>query len=99
MWKTSGNVFLGLLGEWVFDIFPTLHSIKGLPSQYLLKFSWSCGNIQFKPYATSKMELFVTENGNSWELVLTVVTEHSVLNVTGLLDPIPKHIDKLRLRQ
>ena len=45
------------------------------------------------------MELFVTENGNSWELVLTVVTEHSVLNVTGLLDPTPKHIDKLRLRQ
>ena len=28
---------------------------------YLLEFLWSCENIQFKPYATSKMELFVTK--------------------------------------
>ena len=27
------------------------------------------------PYATSKMELFMAKNGNSWELLLTVVKE------------------------
>ena len=45
------------------------------------------------------MELFVTNNGNSWELVLTVVAESFVLNVTGVLDPTLKGIDKFRLRQ
>ena len=30
---------------------------------------------------------FVTKMGNSWKLLLTVVTESFVLNVTGLLDP------------
>ena len=28
-WKTSGNVVLGHLGEWVFQVFPRLHSILG----------------------------------------------------------------------
>ena len=39
------------------------------------------------------------KNGNSWELVLTVVAESFVLNVTGVLDPTLKSIDKFRLRQ
>ena len=45
------------------------------------------------------MELFVTKNGNSWELLLTVVTESFVLNETGLLDLTLKGIEKFRLRQ
>ena len=47
----------------------------------------------FKPYATSKMELLLTKNGNSWELLLTVFTEGFILNVTGLLDWTLKHIN------
>ena len=33
MQKTSGNVFLGHLGEWFFHIFPRLHSVRagGVP--------------------------------------------------------------------
>ena len=45
------------------------------------------------------MELFVTKNGNSWELLLTVVTESFVLDETGLLDLTLKGIEKFRLRQ
>ena len=41
----------------------------------------------------------MTKNGNSWELLLTVVTESFVLNETGLLDPTLKGIEKFRLRQ
>ena len=33
----------------------------------------------------SKMKLFVTKNGNSWGLLLIVVIENFVLNVTRLL--------------
>ena len=48
-----------------------------------------CSSIQFKPYVTSKMELFVTKIGNSWKLFLTVVTQ--------LLDPSLKCIDKFTI--
>ena len=34
----------------------------------------------------------MTENGNSWELLLIIVTVSFVLYVTGLLDPTPKCI-------
>ena len=50
----------------------------------LKNFCGLCYNIQFNPYATSKVELFVTKN---------------ILNVTWLLDLTLKHIDKFRLRQ
>ena len=30
MEKTSGNAFLGHLGNWGFHVFPTLHSIMGV---------------------------------------------------------------------
>ena len=39
------------------------------------------------------------KNSNSWELLLNVVTESFVLNVTGLVDLTLKRIDKIRLRQ
>ena len=38
-----------------------------------------------KTYAASMMELFVTKDGNSWELLLIVVIDSFVLNVIGLL--------------
>ena len=63
-------------------------------------FHESCCNIQFKPYATSKMALFLTKKiGNSWKLLLTVVIDSFILNVTGLLNLTLKHIDKFRLVQ
>ena len=37
--------------------------------------------------------------GNGRKLLMTVVTESFVLNVTGLVDWTLKHIDKFRLRQ
>ena len=38
----------------------------------------------------------MTKNDNSWELLLTDVTDSFILNVTGLLDLILKGIDKFR---
>ena len=69
--------------------------------RYPRKFHGSCYNIQFKPCATSTMELFGTKKGNSWKLLLTVVTESSMLNVAGLLDATLRDIGKFRffLRQ
>ena len=35
MWKTHGSIFLGYLGERVFQIFPRLHSImRGVPNTF-----------------------------------------------------------------
>ena len=75
-----------------FSYFPKIAlDHRGAP-QHLLKFSWimiqySVEAIQLK-YTASKMEqLFVTKMGNSWKLLLAVVTESFVLNVTGFLDP------------
>ena len=45
------------------------------------------------------MEVFVTKKGNDWKLLLTAATSRFVLNVTGLLDPTLKRIDKFWLRQ
>ena len=63
MQKTSENVFLRHVGEWVFDIFPILPLIMGAPPppplQYLLEFSWIF--IQHS-VAASKMELFLRKN-------------------------------------
>ena len=39
------------------------------------------------------MQLFETKNRNSWEVLLTVVTESFLLNLTGLLDPTLKGIN------
>ena len=44
------------------------------------------------------MGLFVTKNGNSWELLCTVVTDSFVFNVTKLLDPTLTGVDKFKLR-
>ena len=86
MWKTSGNVFLGYLGERFFQISPRLHSIMGGVPNSFQNFR-GCYNIQFKSYTPSKIKLFVTKNRKQLELLLTVATE-SFLNVTGLLIPL-----------
>ena len=92
MQKTS-NVFLGHLVERVFHIFPRVYSImgvaRGAPDTFY-------NSVEHKPYATTKMELFVARNRSQPE---TVVTDNFVLNVTGLLHPTPKCKNKFRLRQ
>ena len=46
----------------------------GLATDSFQSFCGLCYNIQFKPYATSKMELFAKETGNGWKMSLTAVT-------------------------
>ena len=97
MWKISKNVFSGHLGEWVFYIFLTLHSIMGV-----VPFSIFIDHVRIissSPMQHLRWSSLSQKNGNSWELVLTVVAESFVLNVTGVLDPTLKSIDKFRLRQ
>ena len=70
MRKTSGNLFLGHQREGVYHLFLRFHSnmgvSQGCPFQ---NFCGSYYNIQFKPYATSKMELFKTKNRKQLETV------------------------------
>ena len=65
-----------------------------VPPHIFQLFRGSCYNIHYKPYAISKIELFMTKIGITWKLLLTVVTESFVLNVMGLLDLTLKHITK-----
>ena len=76
--------------EGEFLIFSKGLNHEGSPDAFQ-NFLGSCYNIQFKPYATSKMQLFQKKRGNSWKLLLTVVTENLVLNLTGLQDPTLKN--------
>ena len=69
--------------------------MEGSPDTFP-NFCGSCYKSQFKRYATSKMEL-CDRKGNSWKLLLTVVTEIFLLKVTGLLDPSPKNVHKFRV--
>ena len=82
-----------------FSYFPKValdHRVCPLLSRYPLKFCESCYNTQFKSYAASKMELSVIKIGNRWKYLFTSVAENFVLNVSGLLDPTLKQIDKFR---
>ena len=93
MQKTSENVFLWHLWEWVFQIFSRFHSImEGSPDTFF--------NFQFKPYATSKIEPYDTTGitGNTGNCCW-LWQQSFVLNVTRLLDPTLKHLDQLRLKQ
>ena len=62
--------------------------------QYFLEFV--CIMLQYVVQVLCKIQ-FVTKNDNSWELLLTDITDSFALNVTGLLDLILKGIDKFRL--
>ena len=68
MQKTSGNVFLGHLSE--FFLFSLVALDHGCAPQFLFNVRGSLYNIQFKPYAISEMELFVTENRKYLETVV-----------------------------
>ena len=68
----------------------------GNPKVPLLELLWIMLRIQLNPYATSRVELFLTKNR---KLFLNVVTEIFALNVPGLLNPTLKHIHKFTLRQ
>ena len=60
VWKTSLNVFFGLLGGWVFHIFRRVHSIiwgVGGDPRYVLEFLWIMSHYSIPPYVTSKIEL------------------------------------------
>ena len=96
MWKTSGNVFLGHLGGWVFYIFPTVHLIirgVGGDPRYILEFLWIMSHYSISPLRNIK------DGAKGLKLLLTVVTLSFILNVTGLLDRTLKYINKFRLRQ
>ena len=68
------------------DVFIFLHSIMGGdPHHTFQNFCGLCCNIQFNPYAKSKVGLFVTNN--------------IFLNVIWLLNLTLKYIGKFRLRQ
>ena len=96
MWKTSGSVFLGHLRGLVFYNFQGLHSIPdifhGICVDYVAIFNSS-------PVPYLRWSSLWRKTGNDWKLLLIVVTYSFVLNVTGLLDPNLKFIDKFRLSQ
>ena len=61
---------------------PRVEGVGGVPPNTYYNFSGRY-NILFKLYVTSKLELFVTKKGNTWELLLAVVAESFVLNTTA----------------
>ena len=72
MWKTSGNVFLGHLREWVFHIFARLHSIMGVPLNFSLEFLWII--LQYSVQALCMQHLrYISlwqKIGNGWKLLV-----------------------------
>ena len=60
----------------VFHVSPRLHWIMGgFPSDTFSNFCGLHYNNRFKPYATSKMEPFLTKKkSNGWKLLLAAVT-------------------------
>ena len=97
MWKNSGNEFFGHLGGWVFNIYPIMHSIMGggkappppIPISIFVEF--------VKIFSSSLIQ-HLRWNSLWQKLLLTVVTESLVLNMTAHnIDP--KRRDKFWLRQ
>ena len=99
MWKNSGNEFFGHLGGWVFNIYPIMHSIMGgggrkapLPPIPISIF------VEFVKIFSSSLIQHLRWNSLWQKLLLTVVTESLVLNMTAHnIDP--KRRDKFWLRQ
>ena len=60
MWKISGNVFLVHLGGWIFHVSQGCSQSWGVRNDTFENFCGLFYNIEFQPYAASKMELFVT---------------------------------------
>ena len=100
MWKNSGNEFFGHLGGWVFNIYPIMHSIMGggggggapLPLIPISIF------VEFVKIFSSSLIQHLRWNSLWQKLLLTVVTESLVLNMTAHnIDP--KRRDKFWLRR
>ena len=99
MWKNSGNEFFGHLGGWVFNIYPIMHSIMvggggkaPLPPIPISIF------VEFVKIFSSSLIQHLRWNSLWQKLLLTVVTESLVLNMTAHnIDP--KRRDKFWLRQ
>ena len=82
-----------------FSYFPTVALNHGGCPWYLLEFSriilqYSVWDMQHLRWSSLWRKISIC-----WKLLLTVATASFILNVTGLLDLIMKHIDKFRLRQ
>ena len=100
MWKNSGNEFFGHLGGWVFNIYPIMHSIMvgrggGKAPLPLIPISIF---VEFVKIFSSSLIQHLRWNSLWQKLLLTVVTESLVLNMTAHnIDP--KRRDKFWLRQ
>ena len=97
MWKASGNIFLGHLGEWVFRIFPRLHLIiEGRRGCLLIPFKVFMDH--FTVFNSSPMQHLRWSSlwlkiGNGWNLFFSVVTNSFILNLAL------KGLDNFRWRQ
>ena len=97
MWKNSGNEFFGHLGGWVFNIYPIMHSIMGGGKATLPLIPISIF-VEFVKIFSSSLIQHLRWNSLWQKLLLTVVTESLVLNMTAHnIDP--KRRDKFWLRQ
>ena len=97
MWKNSGNEFFGHLGGWVFNIYPIMHSIMGGGKAPLPLIPISIF-VEFVKIFSSSLIQHLRWNSLWQKLLLTVVTESLVLNMTAHnIDP--KRRDKFWLRQ
>ena len=98
MRRTSGNVFLGHLGGWIFHIFKRLHSILGCWNEpdTFQNFCGLCYNSQFKHYATSMMEFFLAKNRYWLETVVDFCYIQLRFKRDSFLDPTLKCIDKFK---
>ena len=98
MWKNSGNEFFGHLGGWVFNIYPIMHSIMGGGGKASLPLIPISIFVEFVKIFSSSLIQHLRWNSLWQKLLLTVVTESLVLNMTAHnIDP--KRRDKFWLRQ
>ena len=98
MWKNSGNEFFGHLGGWVFNIYPIMHSIMGGGGKAPLPLIPISIFVEFVKIFSSSLIQHLRWNSLWQKLLLTVVTESLVLNMTAHnIDP--KRRDKFWLRQ
>ena len=78
MSKTSENVFLAHLREWVFHVFVSFHLIMvGVP-KYLVDDHFTIFNSSYMQHL--RCGSLKQKIGESWKLLLTVVTLSLILN-------------------
>ena len=98
MWKNSGNEFFGHLGGWVFNIYPIRPATRGGGGKAPLPLIPISIFVEFVKIFSSSLIQHLRWNSLWQKLLLTVVTESLVLNMTAHnIDP--KRRDKFWLRQ